>query len=253
MLPVRWSLLCALSCLGFFTACSDDGGEGDGAGGATQTGGTSGTGGGGTAGVGGAGGMSGAGGTVGTGGSSAGAGGMGGSVQTGGTGGSMTGGAGGGTASALMVESTAFVDGMMISADYRCQNPSPPLSWSGGPAGTMSYAITLVDQTPGIAQGYLHWVIYDIPAGTTTLSEGVPIGYMPATPAGAKQAPIWNDTLGYNGPCAPFGTNTYELTLHAIDVATLPGLSMSSSGAEVVAQIEAHSLQSDVITVTSAP
>jgi Raf kinase inhibitor-like YbhB/YbcL family protein len=176
-----------------------------------------------------------------------------GGVQSGGAAGSMPGGAGGGTASALMVESTVFVDGMMISADYRCQNPSPPLSWSGGPAETLSYAITLIDQTPGIAQGALHWVIYDIPAGTTSLSEGVPIGYMPATPAGAKQAPIWNGTLGYNGPCAPFGTNTYELTLHAIDVATLPGLSMSSSGAEVVAQIEAHSLASDVITVTSSP
>ena len=107
----------------------------------------------------------------------------------------------------------------------------------------MSYAIFFKDVTPGGGtNGFVHWVIYDIPSTVTMLAEGVPSGYMPATPAGAKQAPNYDVMPQYAGPCFPFpGTvNTYEFALYALDVATLPMLTMSSNGAAVQTQLDAH-------------
>jgi Raf kinase inhibitor-like YbhB/YbcL family protein len=154
---------------------------------------------------------------------------------------------------AFFVQSDAFKDGSKIDAKYRCMGPSPDLKWGGAPDKTMSYAVVLKDVTPGFSQNFLHWVIYDIPSSVSSLSENLAIGYEVADLKGAHQAPIWNGTLGFNGPCAPSGTNTYELTLYALDVTTLPNLSMSSKGADVVSAIEAHALAMLKSTVMSSP
>jgi Raf kinase inhibitor-like YbhB/YbcL family protein len=156
-------------------------------------------------------------------------------------------------ASGFAITSMAFADGTKIANKYRCTGPSPDLRWSGAPAAAKSFAIVLKDVTPGVSNGFLHWVMYDIPASVSSLDEGLPVGAAPAQPAGAKQAPIWNGTLGFNGPCAPSGTNTYELTLYAEDVASLPGLSASSTGASVVSAIDAHELASAKLMITSMP
>jgi phosphatidylethanolamine-binding protein (PEBP) family uncharacterized protein len=50
----------------------------------------------------------------------------------------------------------------------------------------------------------------------------------PADPAGAKQAPSPFGNIGYLGPCSEDNINTYEFTIYAIDVATLPGLDQNS-------------------------
>ena len=267
---------CIVTCVGLLCACSSSSGGGNG-------GGTSGTGSGGpqastggqtgaaggaatstagksgasgmTASSGGTGGASSAAGTSGGGNgggnAAAGKGGAGG-AGSGGASAAGSGGAGGSqSAGALTLQSVAFKDATKIDAKYRCTGPSPDLSWSGAASGTMSYALVLKDVTPGFSQGFLHWIIYDIPKSTTSLPENVPVGYMPASPAGAHQAPAYNGTAGFNGPCG--GMNTYELTLYAIDVATLPGLSMSSAGADVVTAIDAHKVGTSKLTVMSAP
>jgi phosphatidylethanolamine-binding protein (PEBP) family uncharacterized protein len=146
--------------------------------------------------------------------------------------------------------SSVFSDGQTVPQEYRCQAPSPDLTWSGGPAAK-SYAIVMKDVTPGFANGTLHWVIFDIPSTVHSLPEGVPVGYAPAAPAGAHQAPIYNGTKGFTGPCG--GNNTYELTLHAVDVATLPGVTEASTGPAAVTAIEAHSMADITMTVLSHP
>lgn len=148
----------------------------------------------------------------------------------------------------------------MLPSEHRCvalggdTGPSPALSWSGGPAGTMSYAVTFTDTTAGISLNYAHWTIYDIPASVMELAEGVPTGAMPATPAGAKQAPNQNTFVpgpGYFGPCG--GENTYEFKLFALDVATLPDVTASSTAAQVRAQLDMHALETATLGVMSAP
>ncbi|MFI5309220.1 MAG: YbhB/YbcL family Raf kinase inhibitor-like protein [Polyangiales bacterium] len=159
----------------------------------------------------------------------------------------------GAAATSLRLESTAFMDGSKIASQYRCMAPSPDLRWSGAPSTTLSYAVVLEDVTMGFSMGFLHWVIYDIGKDASSLTEGVSIGAIPAEVADAKQAAIWNGTLGFNGPCGPSGTNTYELTLYAEDVTTLPGVSMSTASADIVTAIKAHALASAKLTVTSSP
>src|SRR5688572_10730006 len=87
----------------------------------------------------------------------------------------------------LAVTSTSFPDGGEIPPKFRGQGgTSPQLSWSGAPAGTMSYALIMYDIDVAVPASSLdnditHWVVWNIPAATTSLPEGGPI------PAGANQ------------------------------------------------------------------
>jgi Raf kinase inhibitor-like YbhB/YbcL family protein len=126
--------------------------------------------------------------------------------------------------------------------------------WSGAPAGTMSFAITMTDTTAGASMGYAHWTIYDIPSSVMSLPEGVPEGAMPTMPSGAKQAPNQNSFVGgpgYFGPCG--GNNTYEFKLYALSVATLPGVTATSTAAQVRMAIEMNDLASTTLGVMSGP
>jgi phosphatidylethanolamine-binding protein (PEBP) family uncharacterized protein len=172
-----------------------------------------------------------------------------GGAASGGTAGASSGGSGGAPAE-LTLTSTVFHEGEQIPSSYRCDAPSPDLAWSGGPAA-LSYAIVFRDVTPGVSNGFLHWVLYDVPPATTSLAGDVAEGYSPATPAGAHQAPIWNGDLGFNGPCG--GVNTYEMTLYALDVATLTELSQASPGNQAREAILAHEIASTTLTITSRP
>lgn len=91
------------------------------------------------------------------------------------------------------------------------QNMSPELSWGPGPAGTMSYAITLHDYS----NGFTHWAIWNIPAATLKLAANLPDDATLTTPAGAKQKSF---EQGYMGPGAK--NHVYEFRLYALNVAT---------------------------------
>lgn len=171
--------------------------------------------------------------------------------ESGGSSGNGGSGSGGAVSGALALTSNVFHDGETIPQENRCVAPSPDLAWTGGPSDAMSYAIVMKDVTPGFSNGALHWVLFDVPSTVNSLPEGVPVGYAPAAPAGAHQAPIWNGTKGFNGPCG--GNNTYELTLHAMDVATLPGIDEASAGRAAVTAIESHSTASVTMTILSHP
>lgn len=226
-LPVCLAL--ALSSCG----SDDDGGGGGGsnAGGSSGSGGSGGTGGSATGGTGGTAG-SGTGGSAGS--------------ATGGSGGSTGGAAGssgsGGSAGAAAFElsSSAYNEGDTIPDKYECQNGggenvSPPLAWTAGPVGTQSYAIIMRDLD--FNNGFLHWVMWDIPAATLSLPEDVEQVYQPSVPAGAKQAPFNGSQIGYYGPCSPSSVNTYEITVYALPDASLPGLTQASSKTEAATAI----------------
>jgi Raf kinase inhibitor-like YbhB/YbcL family protein len=114
------------------------------------------------------------------------------------------------TGAHLTVTSTAFKDGGAIPAQYTCDgaNQSPPLAWTGVPAGTASLALRVQDiDTP---QKFVHWVVYDFPPSVTSMSAGQP-------PPGAKQANNSFGKVGYGGPCPPSGSkHRYVFTLLAL-------------------------------------
>ncbi len=133
-----------------------------------------------------------------------------------------------GEAMSFTIESSAFGNGEEIPVVYTCQgrDVSPPLSWSGLPAGTKSLALTVFDpDAPDPANPrmtWVHWVVYNLPAKATALPEGAG-GPSGALPAGTRQGVNdWGRT-DYGGPCPPIGRHRYFFRLYALDC-VLPDL-----------------------------
>lgn len=127
-------------------------------------------------------------------------------------------------------------------------NSSPSFAWTDPPAGTQSFALVLTDTTIELT----HAVTYDIPATAAALPAALAKVYAPADPAGTHQAPSISNTPGYSGPCPPqgAGAHVYEFALYALDVATLPGTSMTTSRATLTPLITQHMI--DKVTLTSS-
>jgi len=153
----------------------------------------------------------------------------------------------------LALTSTAFVEGGKIPMTYGCngQQVSPPLAWDGGPNNVKSYALVVLDPD---ANNFQHWVIYDIPATTQNLPENVEKTYEPANVGGAHQTVYSSTGIGYRPMCPPEGkgAHEYKFTLTALDVATLPGATKSTTATQAIATIELHKLASFTLTGTYA-
>ena len=103
------------------------------------------------------------------------------------------------------------------------QNISPALAWSDAPAGTKSFAITVYDPDAPTGSGWWHWVVYNIPAATTSLPAGAGDASKNLLPAGAVQGNTDFGAPGYGGPCPPPGSKVhhYQFTVFALKVEKL--------------------------------
>src|SRR5437870_9909658 len=74
----------------------------------------------------------------------------------------------------IRVTSKAFQEGGMIPSQYTCDGAdiSPPLEWSHLPAAAKSLAL-ICDDPDAPGKTWVHWVMYDIPAGASDLVEAV--------------------------------------------------------------------------------
>jgi len=100
------------------------------------------------------------------------------------------------------------------------QNLSPELSWSGVPANTKSFALTVYDPDAPTGSGFWHWVVYNIPGSTVSLPKNAGNPSSKLMPAGAVQNNTDFGMPGYGGPCPPAGDkpHRYRFTLYALDV-----------------------------------
>jgi Raf kinase inhibitor-like YbhB/YbcL family protein len=121
----------------------------------------------------------------------------------------------------MQLTSSAFQDGGKIPVKYvrrpaGGQNLSVPLAWSGVPAGTQSFALSVVDPHP-VAHNWVHWLVIDIPKDATMLPEGASGQNMPA---GAKELQNSFGAAGYGGPQPPQGSgdHPYVFALYALNV-----------------------------------
>jgi len=123
-------------------------------------------------------------------------------------------------------------------------NHQPRLAWSGAPAGTRSYAVTMVDRDAPTGGGFRHWLVWDVPTGTTALDRALP----PGAVSGTNDAGL----TGYLGPCPPPGdvTHRYEITVYALDVADL-GLPASTPAAVTSFTMSSHVVGYARITATA--
>jgi len=109
----------------------------------------------------------------------------------------------------FILTSPSFTDGTSIRGRYSCDGAdlSPALAWEGAPAETAAFALIVDDPD---AKGYVHWVIFDLPGGTS--------GSLPEDVARSVSSQGRNDfgRVGYGGPCPPSGTHHYRFTLYAL-------------------------------------
>jgi len=129
-------------------------------------------------------------------------------------------------AMSLTITSSAFRHNGEIPARYTCDGDdvSPSLSWTGVPAGAKSLVLIVDDpdapdpKAPKMT--WVHWALYNIPPGMTSLSEDVAAKDLPkGTLEGIND---WKRT-GYGGPCPPTGRHRYFHKLYALDT-VLPDL-----------------------------
>ena len=148
----------------------------------------------------------------------------------------------------LAISTGAFANGEAIPLRYTCdgEDISPALSWTAGPPGTETFAM-IVDDPDAPGGSWVHWVVFDIPAGRLELREAQPKS--PSLPGGGVQGSnSWGDT-GYSGPCPPRGPDhTYRFFLFALDFSL--DLSPGASSGEAFAAMAGHILEGTSITGT---
>ncbi len=119
----------------------------------------------------------------------------------------------------MTISSPAFSSGADIPAVYSCTgaNDSPALNWSNAPQGTQTFAIIMEDPDAPLG-AFTHWIIFNIPADQTSLSEKAsPNGRLPA---GAIEGLNDFGKIGYGGPCPPAGkAHRYYFNIYALDSA----------------------------------
>jgi Raf kinase inhibitor-like YbhB/YbcL family protein len=130
-------------------------------------------------------------------------------------------------------------------------NVSPALSWSGAPGGTKSFAVSMYDPDAPTGSGWWHWVVFNIPPGTTSLAKGAGDVKKKLTPKGAIQSRTDFGADGYGGPCPPVGDKPhhYQITVFAVDVDKLPDAKNDAASAALVGfDLHFHTLAKATLT-----
>jgi len=125
---------------------------------------------------------------------------------------------------------------------------SPQLSWSGFPAETKSFVVTVYDPTAPTGSGFWHWAVADIPATTTSLAAGAGDDTGAQLPPGAWQLNNDASLQRYLGAAPPAGSgkHQYFVAVHAVDVESL-GLDHGATPAFLGFNLSGHTLARAVI------
>jgi len=144
----------------------------------------------------------------------------------------------------LTLTSSAFAHEQEIPKRYTCEGNdySPPLQWSGIPAGAQSLALIVDDpdapDPKAPKRTWVHWVLYNLPLSSSGLDEAVKPSHLPDTTLEGSND--WRRT-GYGGPCPPIGRHRYFFKLYALDT-RLPDLHQATKDTLLQA-MEGHILE----------
>ncbi len=142
---------------------------------------------------------------------------------------------------ALTLRSKAFTDGGEIPTKYTCEGEdiAAPLEWEGVPEEARSLVLIVDDpdapdpKAPKMT--WVHWVLYNIPPGTSGLPKGAASADLP--PGTKEGLNDWKKT-GYGGPCPPIGRHRYFHKLYALDT-VLKGMDRPTK-AQIEAAMRGH-------------
>lgn len=110
---------------------------------------------------------------------------------------------------------------------------SPALSWDNVPETAMSFVLIVHDVSAPVGQAtddVLHWMLWNIPAATRSLPEGVPAGQQ--LPDGTRQISVSGPYYRGPGAAASGPSHTYLFELYALD-STIEVPALGPTGATV--------------------
>jgi Raf kinase inhibitor-like YbhB/YbcL family protein len=143
------------------------------------------------------------------------------------------GGRGGPAVQNMTLLTTAWPDGGMIPLRYTQAGAevSPAIQWSGAPAGTASFVLIFHDADTvvnGSSDGFLHWMLWNIPSTATGVAQGRPDGF--ELEDGTRQISVSGSR--YRGPGAPAAgpIHHYVMEVYALD--TMLDIKVNPQGAQ---------------------
>jgi Raf kinase inhibitor-like YbhB/YbcL family protein len=130
---------------------------------------------------------------------------------------------------------------------------SPQLSWSGFPAETKSFVVSMYDPQAPTGSGFWHWVVADIPASVTSLRAGAGAADAANLPDGAFQLAGDAGAHQFVGAAPPphSGIHNYYLTVTALDIDTA-GLDRNASAAYMGFAVAGHTIARAFIVCPTA-
>jgi Raf kinase inhibitor-like YbhB/YbcL family protein len=147
----------------------------------------------------------------------------------------------------LIVTSPAFSVGGTIPVANSAfgGSVSPPLSWSGLPAGTRSVAVIVEDPDGSGPQPVVHWLAWNIDPGAGGLPEKAGTGF--------SQGRNAHGTTGYAGPHPPPGpAHHYHFQTFALDAPLT--LADGADRDQLVAAMTGHVLaKGELVGLFAAP
>ena len=126
-----------------------------------------------------------------------------------------------------LTTTSSFANGAQIPPAYGGRtgesNQSPPLTIAGAPSGTKYFAIVMDDQsaactTPTPVPACVHWNVFNIPKGKTTIASNEAWDLISGVILGAS----YTGDREYEGPNPPAGdpAHTYKITVYALNADT---------------------------------
>ncbi len=151
------------------------------------------------------------------------------------------------------MEQGGTLQAAQVFKGFGCEggNRSPALSWSGEPAGTKSFAITLYDPDAPSGSGWWHWTVVNLPASVHSLPAGAGDATGSGLPAGAVQGRTDFGVSAFGGACPPAGDkpHRYVLTVWALKTDKLP-VDAAAPGAMVGFMLNGNVLGKATLTAT---
>lgn len=118
------------------------------------------------------------------------------------------------------IKADALIDQRFEFNAFGCsgENKSPALQWSGAPAGTKSFAVTVYDPDAPTGSGWWHWSVVNLPADVVALNANAGAVGGANLPKGASHVRIDYGVAGWGGMCPPLGDkpHRYIFTVHAL-------------------------------------